>query len=74
MAAAPTLPDLSRLVACALWSLLLAHHERLLSGDRKIEHLKLIIAKLRRMAFGVESKQVTHTIEQLELKLEEPKM
>jgi transposase len=71
MAAAPTLPDLSTLDADALRSLLLAHHDRLLSRDHEIEHLKLIIAKLRRMVFGVKSERGTREIEQLELKLEE---
>jgi transposase len=48
-----------------------AHHEKLLSRDNEIEHLKLVIAKLRRMIFGTKSEKVTREIEQLELKLEE---
>lgn len=48
-----------------------AHHEKLLSRDNEIEHLKLVIAKLRRMIFGAKSEKVTREIEQLELKLEE---
>ena len=49
----------------------LAQHEKLLSNNSEIEHLKLVIAKLRRMLFGAKSEQVEREIEQLELKLEE---
>jgi transposase len=45
--------------------------EKLLSRDNEIEHLKLVIAKLRRMIFGTKSEKVSREIEQLELKLEE---
>jgi hypothetical protein len=48
-----------------------AHHEKLLSRDNEVEHLKLVIAKLRGMVFGTKSEKVTREIEQLELKLEE---
>lgn len=48
-----------------------AHQEKLLSRDNEIEHLKLVIAKLRRMIFGTKSEKVSPEIEQLELKLEE---
>lgn len=48
-----------------------AQQEKLLSRDSEIEHLKLVIAKLRRMMFGTKSEKVTREIEQLELKLEE---
>ena len=78
MAAALALPDLGTLDVDALRSLLLAKHselvaqqERLLSRDNEIEHLKLVIAKLRRMIFGAKSERATREIEQLELKLEE---
>jgi transposase len=78
MVAAPALPDLSTLDADALRSLLLAkhselivQHEQLLSNTSEIEHLKLVIAKLRRMIFGAKSERVEREIEQLELKLEE---
>src|SRR5271170_6194201 len=71
MAAAPALPDLSTLDADALRSLLLDHHQQLLSNNNEIEHLKLVIAKLRRMIFGTKSERVEREIEQLELKLEE---
>ena len=50
---------------------LAAQQEKLLSRDNEIEHLKLVIAKLRRMIFGARSEKVSREIEQLELKLEE---
>jgi transposase len=69
------LPDLSKLDADTLRQLLLTQHqefhEKLLSRDHEIEHLKLVIAKLRRMMFGSKSEKVAHEVEQLELKLEE---
>ena len=71
MVAAPALPDLSTLDAEALRSLLLDQHQQLLSNTSEIEHLKLVIAKLRRMIFGAKSERVEREIEQLELKLEE---
>jgi transposase len=37
----------------------------------EIEHLKLLIAKLRRMQFGRKSEKLDHQIEQLELQLED---
>lgn len=54
-------------------------HDDLVSGLRaqlttteiKIEHLKLMIAKLRRMQFGRKSEKLDHQIEQLELQLED---
>jgi hypothetical protein len=48
-----TLPDLSTLDREALKALVIVTHERLLSRESEIEHLKLLIAKLRRMQFGV---------------------
>jgi transposase len=36
----------------------------------EIEHLKLVVAKLRRMHFGCKSEELRHHIEQLELQLE----
>ncbi len=71
MVAAPALPDLSTLDADALRSLLRDHHQQLLSNNNEIEHLQLVIAKLRRMIFGTKSERVEREIEQLELKLEE---
>ena len=72
------LPDLDRLDAAGLKALILskhdelvATHERLLSRESEIEHLKLLIAKLRRMQFGRKSEKLERQIEQLELKLEE---
>ncbi|MFM0642609.1 IS66 family transposase [Paraburkholderia metrosideri] len=41
------------------------------TGKAEIEHLKLLIAKLRRMQFGRKSEKLDHQIEQLELRLEE---
>ena len=38
---------------------LAAQQEKLLSRDNEIEHLKLVIAKLRRMIFGTKSEKVT---------------
>lgn len=73
-----TLPDLKTLDRETLQALLIAEHEeriashaRLRSRDSEIEHLQLVIAKLRRMMFGTKSEKVAHEIEQLELKLEE---
>ncbi len=50
---------------------MIATHEQLLSHQSEIEHLKLLIAKLRRMQFGRKSEKLERQIEQLELKLEE---
>jgi transposase len=70
-AAPPALPDLDGLDAARLKSLILSQHEQLLSHRSEIEHLKLLIAKLRRMQFGRKSEKLDRQIEQLELKLEE---
>ena len=43
----------------------------MLSHRSEIEHLKLLIAKLRRLQFGRKSEKLERQIEQLELKLEE---
>lgn len=48
----------------ALKQLVLAHRS-------EVEHLKLIIAKLKRMQFGRRSEKLDHEVEQLELRLEE---
>ncbi|MET3135658.1 transposase, partial [Oxalobacteraceae bacterium GrIS 1.11] len=45
--------------------------EQLNSSNVEIEHLKLMIAKLRRMQFGRKSEKLDHQIEQLELQLED---
>jgi transposase len=70
--AIPTaLPDLDLLDAAGLRALVLSQHEQLLSHQSEIEHLKLLLAKLRRMQFGRKSEKLERQIEQLELKLEE---
>ncbi len=69
-----TLPDLDSLDHEALKALVLAKHELLLSRESEIEHLKLLIAKLRRMQFGRKSEKLDRQIEQLELRLEELEM
>jgi septal ring factor EnvC (AmiA/AmiB activator) len=69
----------------ALKALLLASERRIQERDdqlagltaqlntraAEIEHLKLLIAKLRRMQFGRKSEKLDHQIEQLELQLED---
>ena len=65
------LPDLDARPADALRALILAQHEQLISREREIEHLKLLLAKLQRMQFGRKSEKLERQIEQLELKLEE---
>ena len=62
----------------SLKALILSQHEQLLSktsnwlrGTTEIEHLKLLIAKLRRMQFGRKSEKLDRQIEQLEFRLEE---
>ncbi len=71
VAASRALPDLNRLDPTALKALILSQHEQLLSRDNEIEHLKLLIAKLRRMQFGRKSEKLDRQIEQLELRLDE---
>jgi len=65
------LPDLTQLDAASLRALVLSQHQQLISGDAEIEHLKLLIAKLRRMQFGRRSEKVAWQIEQLQLRLDE---
>jgi transposase len=69
--AVTALPDLTTLPAETLRALLLTTHEQLLSREREIEHLKLLLAKLHRMQFGRKSEKIERQIEQLELRLEE---
>src|ERR1700730_7388550 len=72
MDAAPrALPALNQLDPSALKALILSQHEQLLSRDNEIEHLKLLIAKLRRMQFGRKSEKLERQIEQRELRLDE---
>jgi transposase len=65
------LPDLNVLPAEALRALILTQHEQLLSREREIEHLQLLLVKLHRMQFGRKSEKLQRQIEQLELRLEE---
>jgi len=71
VAAYRALPDLNQLNPTALKALILSQHEQLLSRDHEIEHLKLLIAKFRRMQFGRKSEKLDRQIEQLELRLDE---
>ncbi len=80
-----TLPNLETLNPEALKALIFLQHEQLLSQskellskseqlasrDNEIEHLKLLIAKLRRIQFGRKSEKLDRQIEQLELRLDE---
>ena len=63
---AVALPDLNALPADALRALILAQHEQLISREREIEHLRLLLAKLQRMQFGRKSEKLERQIEQLE--------
>jgi len=79
------LPDLDALNPNELKALIIAQHqeiflqqeqllskdEQLLSRDNEIEHLKLLLARLRRMQFGRKSERLDREIEQLELRLDE---
>lgn len=72
------LPDLNVLPTEALRALILRQHqelvsqeEQLLTREREIEHLKLLLSKLHRMQFGRKSEKIQRQIEQLELRLEE---
>ena len=69
--ATATLPDLNTLTLDALKALIVAQHERLLTREREVEHLQLLIARLQRMQFGRKSEKLAQQIEQLELRLEE---
>jgi transposase len=69
--AVTALPDLNVLPAEQLRALILAQHEQLISREREIEHLKLLLVKLHRMQFGRKSEKLQRQIEQLELRLEE---
>src|SRR5215471_14553461 len=65
------LPDLQRLNADELRALIISQHEMLASRDSEIEHLKLLISKLRREQYGRSSEKLDRQIEQLELRLGE---
>src|SRR5713226_8722249 len=85
VASRATLPDLDALNPQELKALIVAQHkqlttqeeriltqsEQLASRDAEIEHLKLLIAKLRRLQFGRSSEKLDRQIEQLELRLDE---
>src|SRR5208337_513482 len=67
------LPNLDLLDAAGLKALILSQHDellaaqqRLFSRESEIEHLKLLIAKLRRMQFGRKSEKLERQLEQLE--------
>lgn len=62
------LADLDSLDKKTLKALLIRERR---SNAQEIEHLKLVIEKLRRMLFGVKSEKLTGQLEQLELRLEE---
>jgi hypothetical protein len=57
------LPDLDALNPNELKALIFSQREQLLSRDNEIEHLKLLIARLRRMQFGRKSEKVEREIE-----------
>ena len=63
----PELPDDIE----ALKRLILESRAALRNRDLEIEHLKLMLAKLRRMQFGRSSEQLDERINQLELSIEE---
>ncbi len=65
------LPDLDALDPAALKAMICLQHAELISHKTQIEHMELLIAKLRRMQFGRSSEKVERQIEQLELRLEE---
>jgi len=72
------LPDLDQLDPDSLKALIRAQQteilrqdQALLSRDAEIEHLQLLIAKLRREQFGRSSEKLDRQIEQLELRLGE---
>jgi len=65
------LPDLDALDPAALKAMICLQHAELISHKSQIEHLELLIAKLRRMQFGRKSEKLDRQIEQLELKLED---
>ena len=54
-----------------LKAMVIEQRAKLAVNDTEIDHLKLLIAKLRRMQFGRSSEKLDRQIEQLELRLEE---
>ncbi len=65
------LPGLSTLDLEALKALVLAQQAELASRETEIEHLRLLILKLKRMQFGRKSEKLDRQIDQLELRLED---
>jgi len=69
------LPDLDQLDNEALKALVVEQREQhlkaLSSKMQQVEHLKLVVEKLRRMIFGVKSEKAVIQVEQFELQLEE---
>ena len=65
------LPDLDQLDNEALKALVVAQRESLDSHTQQVEHLKVVIEKLRRMIFGAKSEKVLVQVEQFELQLED---
>lgn len=68
---AAALPDLDQLDIEALKALVVAQRESLDSHTQQVEHLQLVIEKLRRMIFGTKSEKVIVQVEQFELQLED---
>jgi transposase len=68
---AAALPDLDQLDIDALKALVIEQRESLDSHTQQVEHLKLVIEKLRRMIFGAKSEKVIVQVEQFELQLED---
>jgi transposase len=66
-----SLPDLDQLDIDALKALVVAQRESLASHTQQVEHLKLVIEKLRRMILGAKSEKVIVQVEQFELQLED---
>ena len=70
-----TLPDLDRLDNEALKAFVVEQREQhlkaLSSKTQQVEHLKLVVEKLRRMIFGAKSEKAVIQVEQFELQLEE---
>src|SRR6266478_232856 len=70
VASRATLPDLDALNPNELKALIVSQHELIVSRENEIEQLKLLIAKLRRIQFGLSSEKLNRQIGQLELRLE----
>src|SRR5229473_2976908 len=59
------LPDLDALDPAALKAMICLQHAELISHKSQIEHLELLIAKLRRMQFGRSSKKLGEDISEM---------